>query len=205
MLSCPNFVRINPSFVEYVVFLFPHLFDNCCNLFSTEREDRVSKFSTIRGDSKVTITFGPSAYFPPRKRSGTKAITNGSQLQNNCPLFVLRNQGNFMQSVIKIEIVTYGYCYSSENVTALIVFLYRLVYITSRSGPQWLISQLLKVLVRKKTTYLAQILQSLSYKVCFITLTKFSTMGLFILILVASTIMDQTACCYNVTTSETGL
>ena len=52
---------------------------------------------------------------------------------------------------------------------------------------------------------MAQILQSLSYKVCSITLPNFNTVGLFIVILGASTIMDQTACCYNVTTSETGL
>ena len=50
-----------------------------------------------------------------------------------------------------------------------------------------------------------QILQSLSYKVCWIIIPKFNTLKLFILILGASTIMDQTACCYNVTTSETGL
>ena len=30
-----------------------------------------------------------------------RAITNDGQLQNNCPLFVWPNQGNFMQSVIK--------------------------------------------------------------------------------------------------------
>ena len=52
---------------------------------------------------------------------------------------------------------------------------------------------------------MAQILQSLSYKVCAITLPKFITLKLFILILGVSTIMDDTACCYNVTTSETGL
>ena len=53
---------------------------------------------------------------------------------------------------------------------------------------------------------MAQILQSLSYKVCWIIIPKFNTLKLFILILGASTtIMDQTACCYNVTTSETGL
>ena len=34
---------------------------------------------------------------------------------------------------------------------------------------------------------------------------KFNTFGLFIPILGTSAIMDQTACCYNVTTSETGL
>ena len=52
---------------------------------------------------------------------------------------------------------------------------------------------------------MAQILRSLSYKVCSTTLPKFNTFGLFILILSTSAIMDQTACCYNVTTSETGL
>ena len=43
----------------------------------------------------------------------------------------------------------------------------------------------------KKTTYVAQILQSLSYKVCFIILPKFNSFGLFILILGTSAIMDQ--------------
>ena len=57
------------------------------------------------------------------------------------------------------------------------------------------------LLFDKKTTYMAQILQSLSYKVCSIILPKINTFGLFILILGTSAIMDQTACCY-VTTSE---
>ena len=57
----------------------------------------------------------------------------------------------------------------------------------------------------KKTTYMAQILQSFSYKVCFIILPKFNKFGLLILILGTSAIMDQTGCCYNVTTSEIGL
>ena len=61
------------------------------------------------------------------------------------------------------------------------------------------------LLFDKKTNYLAQILQCLSYKMCSITLPKFNTFGLFIPILGTSAIMDQTACCYNVTTSETGL
>ena len=61
------------------------------------------------------------------------------------------------------------------------------------------------LLFNKRTTYMAQILQSFSYKVCWITLPKFNTLKLFILNLGASTIMDQTARCYNVTTSETGL
>ena len=52
---------------------------------------------------------------------------------------------------------------------------------------------------------MAQILQSLSYKVCSIILPKLTTFGLFILNLGTSAIMDQTACCYNVTTSEIGL
>ena len=60
-------------------------------------------------------------------------------------------------------------------------------------------------LFNKNTTYMAQFLQSLSYKVCSIILPKFNTFGLFIPILGTSTIMDQTACCYDVTTSEIGL
>ena len=52
---------------------------------------------------------------------------------------------------------------------------------------------------------MAQIFLSLSYKVCSITLPKFNTFGLFILFLGTPTIMDLTACCYNVTTLETGL
>ena len=54
----------------------------------------------------------------------------------------------------------------------------------------------------KKTTYMAQILQSPSYKVCFIILPKFNSFELFTLILGTSAIMDQAACCYNMTTSE---
>ena len=63
------------------------------------------------------------------------------------------------------------------------------------------------LLFDKKTTYMAQILQSLSYKVikCSIILPEFNTFRLFILIRGTSTIMDQTACCYNVTTSEIDL
>ena len=57
----------------------------------------------------------------------------------------------------------------------------------------------------EKATYMAQILQSPSYKVCYIIISKFNTFGLFILILGTSAIMDQTACCYNTTTSEIGL
>ena len=61
------------------------------------------------------------------------------------------------------------------------------------------------LLFDKKTTYMAQILQSLSYKVFSIILPKFNTFGLCIPILGTSAIMDQIACCCNVTTSETGL
>ena len=61
------------------------------------------------------------------------------------------------------------------------------------------------LLFDKKTNYLTQILQSLSYKVCCIILSKLNAFGLFIPILGTSAIIDQTACCYNVTTSETGL
>ena len=61
------------------------------------------------------------------------------------------------------------------------------------------------LLFDKKTTYMAQILQSLNYKVYSIILPKFNTFGLCIPILSTSAIMDQIACCCNVTTSETGL
>ena len=52
---------------------------------------------------------------------------------------------------------------------------------------------------------MAQILQSLSYKVCFIILPKFNKFGQFIRILGTSAIMDQTAFSDNMTTSEIGL
>ena len=61
------------------------------------------------------------------------------------------------------------------------------------------------LLFNEKTNYLVQILQSLSYKVCSIILPKFNTFRLFIPILGTFAIIDQTACCYNVTTSKTGL
>ena len=60
-------------------------------------------------------------------------------------------------------------------------------------------------LFNKKTTYMAQILQSLSYKVCFSILPKLNKFGLLTLILGTSAIMDQRTCCYNMTTSEIGL
>ena len=53
----------------------------------------------------------------------------------------------------------------------------------------------------KSTTGVAQILHSLSCKECSIILPKLISFGLFILILVTSAIMDQTACFYDVTTS----
>ena len=46
-------------------------------------------------------------WFSAKKRSGTRAITNSGQLQNNCPLFVSQNQGNIMQSVINKNIVLF--------------------------------------------------------------------------------------------------
>ena len=57
----------------------------------------------------------------------------------------------------------------------------------------------------KNITDMAQILQSLSYIECSIILLKITTFSSFILILGISAIMDQTACCYVVTTSEIGL
>ena len=57
------------------------------------------------------------------------------------------------------------------------------------------------LLFNKSTADIAQILHSRSYKECSIMLPEFITFGLFILILGTSAIMDQTACCYDVTTS----
>ena len=56
-----------------------------------------------------------------------------------------------------------------------------------------------RLFLNKNTTDMAQ---SLSYKGCSIILPKFTTFGLFILILSTSAVMDQIACCYVVTTSE---
>ena len=61
------------------------------------------------------------------------------------------------------------------------------------------------LLFDKKTAHMTQILQSLSYKVCFIIQPKFNTFGLFVIIMGMSAITDQTACCYNMTTAEIGL
>ena len=61
------------------------------------------------------------------------------------------------------------------------------------------------LLFNKSTTDMAQILQSLSYKECFMILLKFTKCGLFILILVTYTNVNQTFCCYIVTTLEMGL
>ena len=49
----------------------------------------------------MTTAFELSSGFPPKKGPGMGAVTNGGQLENDCPLFVWQNQGNFMQSVIK--------------------------------------------------------------------------------------------------------
>ena len=62
-----------------------------------------------------------------------------------------------------------------------------------------------RLLFHTNTTDMAQILQSLRYKECSIISPKFTTSSLFIVILGTSTIMNQTACCYVVTTSEIGL
>ena len=53
----------------------------------------------------------------------------------------------------------------------------------------------------KDTIDMTQILQSLGYVECYITLPKFAIFGLFILILGTSAIMDQTTCCFAVTSS----
>ena len=47
VLNCPSFIRIKTSFVEHVVFLFLHLFDNCCNWLLRNRANRVSEFTAI--------------------------------------------------------------------------------------------------------------------------------------------------------------
>ena len=52
------------------------------------------------------------------------------------------------------------------------------------------------LLFDKNKTYMAQILQSLCYKVCPITLPNFNTFGCFIPVMGTSTIMDQTGCFY---------
>ena len=59
-----------------------------------------------------------------------------------------------------------------------------------------------ELLFNKNTADMAQILCSLRYKECSIILPKFTIFGLFVVILDTSTIMDQTACCYVMTTSE---
>ena len=50
----------------------------------------MSEVSAIRGNRKVTTTFEPSADFPPKKRSGTRAILSGGQLQNKCAVCVAK-------------------------------------------------------------------------------------------------------------------
>ena len=67
MLSCPSFKKIHQSFVEKVVFLFPHSFGNCCNSFSPKRADREYEFSAIGGNNKVTTTFEPTADLTQKK------------------------------------------------------------------------------------------------------------------------------------------
>ena len=52
---------------------------------------------------------------------------------------------------------------------------------------------------------MAQILQNISYKVCFIIVRKFDTFGWLILIPSTSAIMDQAAGCYAILTLEIGL
>ena len=95
VLSCPSFIRINPSFIEHVVFLFLHLFDNCCNSYSPNREDGVSAFSAIWGNRQQLSNL----LLISRQKRGP----GRGQLKNNCPLFVWRNQDNFKQSVINLR------------------------------------------------------------------------------------------------------
>ena len=57
-------------------------------------------------------------------------------------------------------------------------------------------SNSLGLLFDEKTPYMAQILQSFSYKIRSIILPRLNTSGLFILILSTSAIMDQIACCH---------
>ena len=54
------------------------------------------------------------------------------------------------------------------------------------------------------STYVAQILCGLSYKVVSIFITKFGTTGVFILILDIPGIIYPSPCCYVVTTSKIG-
>ena len=48
-------------------------------------------------------------------------------------------------------------------------------------------------------------LESLAYKVCFVTVINFSVFGSFLIILGVSVITVKTVCCYAVMTSEVGL
>ena len=61
-------------------------------------------------------------------------------------------------------------------------------------------------LLGRNSTYVAQILCGLSYKVWPTFITKFGTIDLFIIILdIPLAIIHQSPCCYVVTTSMIGL
>ena len=78
-VEVPKLIRINPSFIEHVVYLFFHLSDNCCNSLSSNRADRVSDFQSLKATAKRQQLSYPML-ISRQKRSGTRAITNGGQL-----------------------------------------------------------------------------------------------------------------------------
>ena len=69
-----------------------------CNIFVLQ--SKLTQFSAILKQQQNDNT---SPLVSRQKRPGTRAITNSGQLQNNCPLFVWQNEGNFMQNVIYPE------------------------------------------------------------------------------------------------------
>ena len=81
--------------VEDLVFLILQLFDNCCNSFSPSRAAVYLNFQPYDATAKLEQFSNPLLISLQKRGLGP------GQLQNNCPLFVWRNQGNAMQSVIK--------------------------------------------------------------------------------------------------------
>ena len=111
-LNCASLVRINPSFVEHLVFLFFHLFDNWCNSvlsnlvskhlvflffhpfdnwYNSVLSNLLSEFSGILRQQQVDNSY--QLFSCPKK----------AWKESNYRRWAWQNQSNFIQSVIMVE------------------------------------------------------------------------------------------------------
>ena len=82
-------MRINPSFVEYIVFLLllVFIFDNCCNLCSSERANLVSEFHVILEQQQSDNNFQTLSWFPAKKE-GCNEISYKRRAIKLCSFFL---------------------------------------------------------------------------------------------------------------------